>query len=336
MKNLPEVTLSLAPLTHLLHTGIRHKLLLTAIELRVFSFLTRPTSAEALAREIKTHPENTRALLDALTANDLLDKKGGLYRNTPLADAFLVDGEPTYLGDVLADTAEWMQPALENMTALVKDGPPLSGSPPHSIPWVKEAEFRANQQRAGVAQHAASMVSRLPEFPHMKKMLDLGAGAGLIGLGIVAAHPTMNGVLFDQPEIVELAQRYIREYEMEDRVTTIGGDYMTDSIGEGYDLIWTSYTMTRENLDPLICKIHAALNPGGVYVSLAEGLSHERTKPAMFINEMLGVILTSHGNMLDEGEVAEAMLRAGFRSVHSRPADEPQPHGPAVIDIARK
>ena len=83
-------------------------------------------------------------------------------------------------------------------------------------------------------------------------------------------------------------------------------------------------------------KVYAALNPGGVYVSLAEGLSHERTKPAMLINAMLAHSLAGEDLMFDEGEIAQAMLRAGFRSVHSRQAEGSSWYGPAVVDIARK
>ena len=169
----------------------------------------------------------------------------------------------------------------------------------------------------------------------MKKMLDLGGGAGLIGIAIVASHPTMTGVIFDKPEVVQVAERFIREYELEDRVAVIGGDYSKDPIGQGYDLVWTSYTLNfyRKNLDRIIGKIHAALTPGGVYISLAEGLTDERTKPTMMINAMA---LRESDLWFEEGEIAQSMLRVGFRSVHSRPMHGPQPHGPAVIDIARK
>jgi len=188
------------------------------------------------------------------------------------------------------------------------------------------------------AKQAAAMVGELPEFPHMWRMLDSGGGAGLIGLAIVAAHPTMIGVVFDRPEIVEVAQRFIREYNLQERVTVIGGDFSQDPIGDGYDLVWTSYTLNshRRNLDPIIRTIHAALNPGGVYVSFAESLTDERTKPTMMINSMLAVGLTGGDLMFDEGEIAQAMLRVGFRSVHSRAAEGSQPHGPVIIDIARK
>ena len=46
MKNMPEVGLSFEPLIHILGGSIPAKLLLTAIELRVFSHLTEAMSAD--------------------------------------------------------------------------------------------------------------------------------------------------------------------------------------------------------------------------------------------------------------------------------------------------
>lgn len=338
MKQLPEVTLSFEPLTRMLYGAIPAQLLITAIERKIFSRLTELMSAESLAGQLQTPPERTRPFLDALAANDLLCKRDGRYRNTPLADAFLVEGQPTYLGDVFMNLAEYMRPALEALTALAKEGQVPSDDASQSSSAARETEIYANYQRAGRAQQAAAIISQLPEFPGMKKMLDLGAGAGLIGLAIVAAHPTMTGVLFDRPEVIKVAPQFIREYELEGRVATIGGDYSTDAIGDEYDLVWTSYTLNfqRGNLDPIMRKIRAALNAGGIYVSLVEALTNEGTKPATLVNSMLEHSLAGRDLVFEEGEIAQAMLRAGFRSVHSRQMEDGCWHGPAVLDIARK
>jgi predicted O-methyltransferase YrrM len=338
MKNLPQVSLSFEPLIHMLYGAIPAQLLLTAIERNIFSHLTEPMSAKALAGRLRMPAESTPAFLDALAANDLLCKRDGRYRNTPLADTFLVAGRPTYLGEVFVNLAGYLRPALEALTALAKEGHVASADSSETLTEDRETEIYGNYQRAGRAQQAAAMISQLPEFRGMKKMLDLGAGAGLIGLAIVAAHPTMAGVLFDRPEVVEVARRFTREYELEDRVATVGGDYTTDPIGDGYDLVWTSYTLNfqRGHLEPIMRKIHAALKPGGVHVSLAEGLTHERTKPATLVNSMLAHSLAGRDLVFEEGEVAQAMLLAGFRSVHSRQVEDCCWHGPAILDIARK
>jgi predicted TPR repeat methyltransferase len=170
----------------------------------------------------------------------------------------------------------------------------------------------------------------------MRRMLDLGSGSGLIGLAIVASHPTMTGVLFDRPGVVDVARSFIREYGLEDRVAVVAGDFLVDPLGEDFDLIWTSYALPKDELGRLVTRIRKALRPGGVYVSLAEGLRDERTQPAEMINMMLSNCLHAGRDLtFAEGEVAEAMRAAGFRSIESRRLDDDLSHGPAVIDIGR-
>ena len=91
--------------------------------------------------------------------------------------------------------------------------------------WAQWAICMANSERSGIAQHAVEIVSGLVEFPSFRKMLDLGGGPGIIGIAIVAAHPNMKGIIFDRPAIVEIAETFIKEYELEDRIEVLGGDY---------------------------------------------------------------------------------------------------------------
>ena len=234
MKQLPEVNASFADLYRMLIAPIRSKLLLTGIELGVFNQLPEPKTAEAVAEALKSHLENTRLFLDGLAACDLLLKKNGLYQNAPVTQAFLVEESPTYLGLVFADQFQMNYPILNDLPKLVKNGPPptLPEADMNSDEMcMKFTAAHASTERAGIAQQVAEIVSELPEFPTLKKMLDLGGGPGLIGIAAVAAHPNMNGVIFDRPAIVKVAETFIREYGMNGRVDVLGGDYFQDSIG---------------------------------------------------------------------------------------------------------
>jgi predicted TPR repeat methyltransferase len=246
-----------------------------------------------------------------------------------------VEGGAAYIGGALADDAEWMLTGLENLKELVLKGPQPEGRAPHSIPWSEEIVVRANRQKIESAPRSVELVRTLPEFDGMHRMLDLGCGAGLIGIAIVDAHPTMTGVLFDRPEVVVVAERFIREHGMEDRVTTMGGDYLTDSIDSSYDLVWASHSIRRHNLETILVKVHVALNPRGVFINISEGLTHERTCPSRMINMMLANNLYGRDSMFDQGEVAQAILDAGFRSVQTRTIED-DTHGPVTADIARK
>ncbi len=338
MKELPEVNESFEELYRMLIAPIKSKLLLTGIELKVFDQLSEPRSAEAVAEALGTHPENTRLFLDGLTASDLIIKKNGLYQNTPVAQAFLVENSTTFLGPILTITAQTFF-ALDDLPKLVKEGsPPPSPEADMSSEetWAQFAASMANGERAGIARQAPEIILELSEFPSFRKMLDLGGGPGLVGIAIVAAHPSMKGVIFDRPAIVKVAETFIKEYEMEDRMAVMGGDFNHDPIGEGYDLIWASsaLSLAKDDVDSLTKKIYDALNPGGVFLVLHEGLTYERTKPDTMVLSMMSMALMGQDMRFDQGFIADSLLRVGFKSVRSRTLDTVW--GPMDLDIGRK
>jgi len=341
MMKLPEVSVSYESLVRISIGPIQSKLFLTGIELKVFNQLSEPKSADAVAKAVGTHPRNTEVFLDGLAAMDLLQKENGVYRNSPVAQAFLVEGGPTYLGAMLqkmhSDYSLW------NLSELVKEGPP----PQPETTGATMAEFTeemskqytamyANAERSGDAQTVREIVSKLPEFPSFRKMLDLGGGPGLIGMAIVAAHPSMKGVVFDLPPVVNVAKTFIEEYGMEDRMKVFGGDFNRDPIGEGYDLVVACSCLEAANdIDSIVKKVYDALNTGGVFASIFNsGLTHERTKPEPLVLSCLSVALMGHDLVFDEGSVADSMLRVGFKSVRSRTLNTPW--GPTELNIARK
>lgn len=337
MKKLPEVTSDYGNLYRMLIAPLRSKLLLTAIELKVFNHLAEPTSADAIAQNLDTHPQNTRVFLDNLTAIDLVEKRAGLYQNSPQAQAFLVEDSPTYLGRIFTFMKVDEQ-FLQNLPQLVKEGPP---PPPDKSPFSEDAltkgvTLMADIERAGYAQKAVKIISELPEFPSFRKMLDLGGGPGLIGMTIVDAHPTMKGVIFDLPPVVKATEAYIKEYEMEARMEILGGDFNRSPIGEGYDLVFACSSLQfAQDLDVVVKKVYDALNPGGVFVSLFPfGHTHEGTKPEPIVLSLASMAFMGMEAGFDQSYVAESMRRTGFKTIRSRTFETFM--GPMELDVARK
>ena len=158
---LPKLDMGYGELYGMIFSPIRSKLLLTGIELKVFNYLSDPVSAEEVAHTIDAHPRNMSLFLDGLAAINLVWKKGGLYRNAPIAQAFLVEGSQTYVGQMLAFMAGTDSP-LDNLTKLIKEGPPPK---PENQPFSEEmlaqgAAMMANTERAGDAQLAVKIVSK--------------------------------------------------------------------------------------------------------------------------------------------------------------------------------
>ena len=336
---LPDVDVSPEMLYRMCFASIRSKLLVTAIQLKVFDQLSEPKTAEQVADAIRSNPKNTMLLLNGLVACELLDKKNGLYCNRTVAQTFLVEGSPANLGDGFVHQATMSEKMLANLEEMVLNGSPGSTGNEASdseAEWARNAVWMASHERSGVAQQMAGLVAGLPEFSSFRKMLDLGGGPGIFGIAMVDRHPDMQGVVFDRRAVVAVAERFIREYGLENRMTVLAGDYNADPIGDGYDLIWASSTLNfaQRNLGEVMRKIHAALSPGGVFINLSEGLTDESTQPDFYVLCTLGWAMSNPLRAFNQGEIAEAMLGAGFKSVRSRTVHTGW--GQMDLDIARK
>ncbi len=337
---LPRVEESPRKLFDMLYGPIRAKLLTASIRLGVFDHLTQPLTAAQAARAMKSDPLNTEYFLNGLTACGLLRKRDGVYENAPLARAFLVKGKPTYLGEGFLMQTGMRDMMVKDFYKLVKEGPPPDAAERfnHSEEdWGRFAESMANIERAGIAQQMTAIVSRLPEFPSFSRMLDLGGGPGIFGIAMVLAPPSMEGVVFDRKPSTEAAQRFIAEYGLQDRMGVLPGDYNKDPLGRGYDFIWSSFTLNfaQSNLDLVMGKIHEALNPGGVFINISEGLTRESTGPEFSV--LCSLACSMHNRPLkafDQGVIAGEMIKAGFQSVRSQSLETGW--GAADMDIARK
>ncbi|WP_347488747.1 methyltransferase [Desulfoscipio sp. XC116] len=335
--DLPKLNVSFKNLYDMLMGRMRSKLLLTAIEWKVFNYLIEAKPAIDVARLIGGEPDNTRFFLDGLAACGLLEKRNGMYKNSYEAEVFLVEGRSTYLGEFFMHNVHLSEAAHE-LPRLIKEGPPLQSQDDMGSAdrWARAAVYNANYERAGVAQKLAVIISQLPEFENFQRMLDLGGGPGIIGMAIVDKHPGMRGVVFDQPEVVKVSQAFIKEYEMENRMEVMGGNYFTDSIGENYDLILAKATLNfaKDNIDFIMKKIYDALNPGGVCIVVTDGLTHEKTKPEIMVLGWLPAAMTGCDMAFEQGFIADAMIRVGFKSVRGTTVDFPM--GPMDMEVARK
>ena len=66
------------------------KTLLSAIEMEVFTELARhPEDLDALSERLGLHERSARDFFDALVALGFLERRDGVYTNTPASDLFL-------------------------------------------------------------------------------------------------------------------------------------------------------------------------------------------------------------------------------------------------------
>jgi len=321
-----------------LYQGHFHsQFLLLGIQLGVFNHLEREMTADEIADRLQLHPTNTVHFLDGLVTIGLLEKCTDTYKNTDDSQAYLVQGTQTYLGDYLLYHAWWNTPLFENFEKILREGPPQQEQTADAEAiWASGASAIANYQHVCTAPILSDMISNLPEFPTFTRMLDLAGGPGLNAAAIVAAHPTMQAVLFDRPSVIDVAKGYIRDLKLEDRFTLMAGDFLSDPIGKAYDLVLASACLNfaKPDLLGMITRIHESLNPGGVLVSVHDGLTQWGTSPQSLALSLVPISMMWQDLHFEKGQIASAMVECGFKSVMSEPITYGV--GEMVLDIGRK
>ncbi|MBN1198894.1 MAG: methyltransferase domain-containing protein [Bacteroidales bacterium] len=305
------------------------RIILTGAELKVFDHLLSPgNSSETVAGFLGTDPRGTNRLLNALVAIGLLRKANGMFSNTAFSDKFLVSSSPFYLSNLNHTNRLWkswstLTDALIAGTSVAVDQPINE----RSDDW-QEAFIAAMHRRAGPqAIEVADVLDLIPVL----RVLDVGGGSGAFTQEFLKRNPKMTGVVFDLPNIVGITKKYLtlsssllkdegQEYSgIQNRISVIAGDYLRDSFGSGYDLVFMSaiiHINSPEENRLLVQKGVQSLNPGGQLVILDHIMSKDRTEPtvgAIFaINMLVG---TKHGDTYTEQELRSWMREAGLQDI---------------------
>jgi len=339
METITDTGLDHRRIEQLIFGTIKSKLLLCAVKLKVFDLLDTPVNSENVAATLKTHPDNTRLMLNGLTACNLVRYKDGKYENTGEARAFLSSKSTACITGWLGQAVRMFEPILDNLETLVKNGPMPPGTDTHmNSEAMCELYTHAHAQTelAGVAAKTAGIIRHLPEFSSMKRMLDLGGGPGLNSVAIVQAHDTLESVVFDRASVVAIARGYIERFGCTGRITTLSGDYTRDDPGKGFDLVLASDTLYYQGgeLERITDRVYNALNPGGVLVGIHGVVTKDRTGPGNMVLGMLPDALMAQGELPCEGFLAPALFRAGFKQVQTRKVF--MVSNEMEVDIARK
>src|SRR5580692_908694 len=90
---------------HIMQVGLgfwASKTLLSAVEIELFTELARhPETLEELSARLGLHERGSRDFLDALVALGFLERRDGVYSNTPETEQFLDKRKPSYIGGIL-------------------------------------------------------------------------------------------------------------------------------------------------------------------------------------------------------------------------------------------
>ena len=193
-----------------------------ALELGLFTEISggsgRPVE---LADKIGVRAEATERLMIACAAMKLLEKKRGKYVNAPDVEKYLVKTSPTYFGDWLAYVIKTEYDSWKNIANRLK--PPRRG-----YYATKDDPKAAREFTVAGYNSAISMAHKLAKefnFSDYKLLLDLGGGSGAYSIAAAQRRPDIRAIVFDFPNICTVADEFIAQNGVSDRVETLAGDF---------------------------------------------------------------------------------------------------------------
>lgn len=289
------------------------RVLLTALELDIFSATTDGASVEGIARRVQADRRAIEMLLNALVSLRLLEKKNDLYFDTPATARFFAQGSRDNARNGLLHTAH-LWDRWSRLTDCVRTGRPVAngaGGPAATKDFIAAMDRNARERAAAVVKAVGSTSA--------KRMLDLGGGSGAYSIAFAHAVDELKSDILDRPEVVPLAEDYIRRAELTDRIRVKAGDMLHDPLGEAYDLVLISaicHMFSPDQNRELLKRAYNALARGGQCVVQDFILEPNKTAPsfaALFSLNML--VGTESGSSYSEPEYAQWLKEAGFANV---------------------
>jgi precorrin-6B methylase 2 len=156
------------------------------------------------------------------------------------------------------------------------------------------------------------------EFPWQdyRTFADVGCAQGGCPVQIALAHPHLNGVGFDLPQVQPIFDEYAASFGLSGRLRFHPGSFFSDPLPSA-DVLVMGHVLHNWNLEikrMLLAKAHEALPPNGALIVYETIIDDDRRENATaLIMSLTMLIETDAGFDFTGAECRQWMKDAGFR-----------------------
>jgi hypothetical protein len=291
-------------------------------------------SSEVLAAHTNTDPSSLRRVLRALaSAGVFTEISPGSYALTPLA-ALLRSGTPDSMRALAIMYNEEQYRSWGDLLHSVQTGEPAFD---HQFGMTifeyftknPDADRVFNDAMTGWTNRLVGAVLDTYDFSPFHTVVDVGGSYGTLLAAILRGHPTLTGILFDQPHVVAAASDHLAAAGVADRCRSVGGDFFIEipAGGDAYLLASILHDWDDERCAAILDQCRRAIPDHGKLLVI-EHVLRPGEEPD------LGKWLDLHMLVLAGGaergaDAYQAMLRRTGFAVTSV---TPTPAGPSIIE----
>lgn len=293
-----------------------------AHKLNLFEMLAKrkEMSLQEISTMLKIELRPTQALISMCAGLGFLRcNRNQKFELTETSTHFLLKESPFYAGGMLDTTLmnsevysfKSFEQAIQNNASQVYQGKEL---------------FKTNEEQAELAKgftrcmHGKSMAlagvwpKKINLSAH-HRFLDVGGGSGAHSIGAALQWPNLQAIVYDRPVVCEVAEEYIDEFALSNRIKTHVGDMWLDPFPEAdvhfYCDIFHDWSM--EQCKFLIQKTYNALKSQGRILISELLFNDDKTGPSSVASYNIMMLLwTQKGQQLSRNELITLLQDCGF------------------------
>ncbi|MBD2772768.1 methyltransferase [Iningainema tapete] len=296
-----------------------------ADELGLFSLINQaPATASDVAISFGLGKRATEALLGVMTSLGYLVQHNGKFQLTGVSRNFLLPESPYYWGGMLKLMAKNPLSHSTLLEALKNDRSSVYQDQNvwviHEIEPEKAKLFTGAMQSMTIS--CAVNAAKDGDFSGVKNLLDVGGGSAICSIALAQIYPQINFTILELPVICKIAEEYIAQAGLQNRIDTCKGDFFRDPFPSGYDAILFSnifHDWGWEKCQLLAQRSFEALPKGGRIYLNEILLSDTKDSPMVATSFSMCMIWWTDGKQLTVAEVNELLQSVGFENISVTP-----------------
>lgn len=287
-------------------------------------------TAEELAAEAGAHAPSVRRLLRALVAIGVVDEDAsGRYSMTPFGEELRQDR--------LGPTARFFQSDHSWQAWLRLDHSIKTGERAFDhVYGMRNWDWYATHPAEAMVFDAAMSSSTRPvsvavaaayDFSRFQLVADIGGGDGTMLIEILRRYPTVRGLLFDLPDVVERGRNKVAAAGLLDRCEIVGGSFLeaVPSAASVYMMKWIIHDWEEPAVSTILSRCREAVGDSGAPLLLIERVLPEKVGPEDLDDLLadLDMLANPGGQERTEAEYRALLKRAGFKPDRIIPTPTP-------------
>lgn len=303
------------------------KTLLTAVNMELFTQLSGGAlSGPEIQNKLELHDRSLYDFLDTLVALGFLSRTGlkenAIYSNSDDSNLFLDKNKPSYIGGILEMSNNRLYTFWNDLEACLKTGNPQNetkngGKPLFEAIYASEDRLREFIHGMGGVQAGNFMkLAQDFDFSKYRTLCDVGGSGANLSIIVAKNNDHMKCISFDLPPVGPIAKENVGQFELNDRIEIISGDFFKDDFPKA-DIITMGnilHDWGAEDKLMLVKKAYKALPEGGTLIIIENIIDDERRTNAFGLMMSLNMAIeTDQGFDFSLSEFKEWSEAAGFK-----------------------